>query len=110
MEGLLVGLPGGVGPPAGLGEFLFRGEVRETRFDPPQGVDVGSGGCGGVISGRTGRGAAGGARQSGLQSKRAPGAVPPRRRGCQLLGAGGRSGRRVGEVGGFHDMSSKVCD
>ena len=42
VEGLLIGLPGGLCPSGRLGEFLFRGEVRETRFDPADGIDIGS--------------------------------------------------------------------
>jgi hypothetical protein len=42
MEGLLIGFSGGVCPPGRLGEFLFRGKVRETRFDTAEGIDIGN--------------------------------------------------------------------
>jgi hypothetical protein len=42
MEGLLIGFAGGVRPSGCLGELLFRSEIRETRFDPADGVDKGN--------------------------------------------------------------------
>ena len=42
VEGLLIGLPGGICPPGGLSEFLFRGEVRKTRLDPADSVNIGN--------------------------------------------------------------------